>query len=76
MAATGKQRAGLREELERTLTQRIMFFDGAMGTMIQRRKLLAEDFHGAPVFPLPFRLKTFCFYFLLLIYFSFYRNGI
>lgn len=36
----------IRAELEATLRQRIMFFDGAMGTMIQRRKLQAADFHG------------------------------
>lgn len=29
-----------------TMQKRIMVFDGAMGTMIQREKLSDEDFHG------------------------------
>jgi len=32
--------------LQKTLSQRIMVMDGAMGTMIQRLKLTEEDFRG------------------------------
>jgi hypothetical protein len=32
--------------LEKTLKERIMFIDGAMGTMIQRLRLTEEDFRG------------------------------
>ena len=34
------------EYLDRTLQERIMFLDGAMGTMIQKLKLSEEDFRG------------------------------
>ena len=34
------------DELTKALNERIMFFDGAMGTMIQKRQLQASDFHG------------------------------
>ncbi|KAI8369611.1 methionine synthase [Radiomyces spectabilis] len=34
------------EYLEKTLAERIMFLDGAMGTMVQRLKLQEEDFRG------------------------------
>jgi 5-methyltetrahydrofolate--homocysteine methyltransferase len=37
----------VREEIQATLQERIMFFDGAMGTMIQRLGLGEEDFRGA-----------------------------
>lgn len=33
-------------ELTKTLEQRIMFLDGAMGTVIQNYKLTEEDYHG------------------------------
>lgn len=36
----------LHEELKKTLTERIMFLDGAMGTMIQKHRLEEEDFRG------------------------------
>ncbi|MGH7886054.1 MAG: homocysteine S-methyltransferase family protein, partial [Thermodesulfobacteriota bacterium] len=32
--------------IERLLSERILFLDGAMGTMIQRYKLEEEDFRG------------------------------
>lgn len=32
--------------LEDTLKERIMFLDGAMGTMVQRLKLVEADFRG------------------------------
>ncbi len=35
------------ETLERLLTERILVLDGAMGTMVQRRKLSEADFRGA-----------------------------
>ena len=53
-----KSRAGLREELEATLRTRIMLFDGAMGTMIQRRKLMESDFHGILDFFSPWKLLS------------------
>lgn len=34
------------EYLEKTLKERIMFLDGAMGTMVQRLKLQESDFRG------------------------------
>ncbi len=34
------------KELQHTLNQRIMFIDGAMGTMIQKYKLSEEDYRG------------------------------
>lgn len=34
------------EYLEKTLSERIMFLDGAMGTMVQRLKLEETDFRG------------------------------
>lgn len=46
LSAHTESKGKLAEEIEATLKQRIMFFDGAMGTMIQRRKLEAADFHG------------------------------
>src|ERR1700743_2548298 len=36
-----------RSELERLLAERILVLDGAMGTMIQARKLEEPDFRGA-----------------------------
>ncbi|RNA18912.1 methionine synthase isoform X3 [Brachionus plicatilis] len=36
----------LHEELRKTLTERIMMLDGAMGTMIQKHTLEEEDFRG------------------------------
>lgn len=33
-------------EIREVLKKRIMIFDGAMGTMIQRRQLEEEDFRG------------------------------
>ena len=35
------------ETLERLLATRILVLDGAMGTMVQRRKLTEADFRGA-----------------------------
>src|ERR1700752_2313685 len=34
------------ETLERLLSERILVLDGAMGTMVQRRKLTEADFRG------------------------------
>ena len=34
------------ERLDRMLSERIVVMDGAMGTMIQARELLEQDFHG------------------------------
>jgi 5-methyltetrahydrofolate--homocysteine methyltransferase len=34
-------------EISETLKQRIMVFDGGMGTMIQQERLEEEDFRGA-----------------------------
>jgi 5-methyltetrahydrofolate--homocysteine methyltransferase len=34
------------EQLEALMQERIIFIDGAMGTMIQRYKLQEEDFRG------------------------------
>ncbi len=36
----------VRDEIEAILAQRIMIFDGAMGTMIQREGLQEADFRG------------------------------
>ena len=36
----------VRAYLEKTLNQRIMYIDGAMGTMIQRLRLEEDDFRG------------------------------
>jgi len=41
-----RDRSSVLAELESTLQHRIMIFDGAMGTMIQRKHLQASDFHG------------------------------
>ena len=38
--------ASLRQRLEGILAQRILIIDGAMGTMIQQRELVEEDFRG------------------------------
>lgn len=35
--------------LEKTLSERIMFLDGAMGTMVQRLKLEEADFRGRSI---------------------------
>eukprot|EP00882_Tetradesmus_deserticola_P018706 GHRQ01020091.1.p1 GENE.GHRQ01020091.1~~GHRQ01020091.1.p1 ORF type:complete len:324 (-),score=106.18 GHRQ01020091.1:175-1146(-) len=40
------QRSAAFEQLESLMKQRIIFIDGAMGTMIQRFKLQEEDFRG------------------------------
>jgi len=45
------------ETLERLLTQRILVLDGAMGTMVQRRKLTEADFRGARFAAHPHDLK-------------------
>lgn len=37
---------GVGAEIAHELTKRIMIMDGAMGTMLQRRKLEEEDFRG------------------------------
>lgn len=37
---------GVAAEIEATLKQRIMIFDGGMGTMIQMERLEEEDFRG------------------------------
>jgi 5-methyltetrahydrofolate--homocysteine methyltransferase len=34
------------ERIEKTLKERIMIFDGGMGTMIQNHRLEEEDFRG------------------------------
>ena len=39
-------RSDVRSVLEAMLAQRIVILDGAMGTMVQRRKLKEEDFRG------------------------------
>ena len=38
--------AQVKAYLDRTLTERIMFLDGAMGTMIQRHRFTEADFRG------------------------------
>jgi 5-methyltetrahydrofolate--homocysteine methyltransferase len=47
-AALGGRRdpAGVFAYLAETLPKRIMFLDGAMGTMIQKLRLQEEDFRG------------------------------
>ena len=42
-----KDRSGIFDELKATLDERIMYFDGGMGTMIQQLDLSEEDFRGA-----------------------------
>ena len=37
---------GVGVEIAEELSKRIMILDGAMGTMLQRRKLEEEDFRG------------------------------
>ena len=37
---------GIGAEIAEELTKRVMILDGAMGTMIQQRKLEEEDFRG------------------------------
>ena len=36
----------LKKQLQKLLSTRIMFLDGAMGTMIQDENLLEDDFRG------------------------------
>ena len=36
----------VREEVHKTLIERIMIFDGGMGTMIQNLELEEDDFRG------------------------------
>ena len=38
---------GVGQEIADELSKRIMILDGAMGTMLQRRRLEEEDFRGA-----------------------------
>ena len=40
---------GVGEEIAAELAHRIMIMDGAMGTMLQMRKLEEEDFRGGSV---------------------------
>jgi len=48
-AATGKQDAEkITAYLTKTMGERIMLLDGAMGTTIQQYKFTEEDFRGAP----------------------------
>ena len=48
-AATGKQDAEkITAYLTKTMNERIMLLDGAMGTTIQQYKFTEEDFRGAP----------------------------
>ena len=42
-----QKKGDVRAEIEATLQERIMFFDGAMGTMIQRLGLQEADFRGS-----------------------------
>jgi len=42
-----KPMPGRIEQLERLLRERIVVLDGAMGTMIQQRKLTEAEFRGA-----------------------------
>lgn len=48
MANTNKEQDTF-EYLEKTLKERIMFLDGAMGTMVQRLRLQESDFRGKVV---------------------------
>lgn len=36
----------VRDKIQKTLQERIMIFDGGMGTMIQKHRLEEEDFRG------------------------------
>jgi 5-methyltetrahydrofolate--homocysteine methyltransferase len=45
------------DKLEQVLKERILFLDGAMGTMIQRYKLTEEDFRGTLLTNYPRELK-------------------
>lgn len=36
----------VRDKIQSTLQERIMIFDGGMGTMIQKHRLEEEDFRG------------------------------
>ncbi|XP_059179228.1 methionine synthase-like [Physella acuta] len=45
-SAVAPKCSGLFEELESILKERIMIFDGGMGTMIQRERLEEQDFRG------------------------------
>lgn len=36
----------MRDKIQSTLQERIMIFDGGMGTMIQKHRLEEEDFRG------------------------------
>ena len=48
-AATGKQDAEkITAYLTKTMGERVMLLDGAMGTTIQQYKFTEEDFRGAP----------------------------
>ena len=40
---------GVGAELAEEMSKRIMVLDGAMGTMLQRRRLEEEDFRGSVV---------------------------
>lgn len=39
-------RSWVRDELTATLKERIMFFDGGMGTLVQQQGLSEKDFRG------------------------------
>ncbi len=46
MAHSNSSQSNLKQQLEKQLQQRILILDGAMGTMIQRRKLEEADYRG------------------------------
>lgn len=48
---------GIFTELEKTLKERIMIIDGAMGTMIQKHKLEEKDYRGEEFKDHPKNLK-------------------
>ena len=51
------QQSPLINELQQTLDKRIMFLDGAMGTVIQNYKLSEADFRGERFLDHPMDLK-------------------
>lgn len=56
-AGTDNQRSAVEAAIEKTLQERIMIFDGGMGTMIQEHKLEEEDFRGSQFLNHPKNLK-------------------
>ncbi|HNY15706.1 MAG TPA: homocysteine S-methyltransferase family protein, partial [Bacteroidales bacterium] len=47
----------MNDRLERSIRERILILDGAMGTMIQRRRLQENDFRGDRFVDHPLSLK-------------------